>query len=371
MYRLYEKVPKSAENTYGIKMIEDQVNPFLNFPCLLCVIPNAIHIKNLNGAMNRAMNLLQISNGDAKYDLDISEAPCRLMSLAFGDLRENGRFEKQNEKKENTIEFVEKYLYPLIQKDNSRIDPIQAMRNMRNINFMSYCNGVNVIEDIEEILRNRMVELGYANEQINNILAQMCVCAISTDKLYGKEAATYISVRDINDKELANYSEGAKAQVRQDGGVGIYQINANEAMYLVDGNGQHSLDKYVQDDTSLSIGISSVLNKAIRNSLLNSQNQSEFKPITTDELLEDVKEVFKDAKQGETKSELLTKIKTKNLREMINEKEIGILKKISPENIKRYSSEIKIGKQEIDGVTQETRGIITQENTKANELTSK
>lgn len=117
--------------------------------------------------------------------------------------------------------------------------------------------------------------------------------------------------------------------------------------------------------------IASVLNKAIRNSFLNSQNQSEFKPITTDELLEDVKEVFKDAKQGETKSELLTKIKTKNFREMINEKEIGILKKISPENIKKYSSEIKIGKQEIDGVTQETRTIITQENTKANELTSK
>lgn len=317
MYRLYEKVSKSEKNTYGIEMIDDEVNPFLDSPCLLCIIPNAIHIKNLNGAMNRAMNLLQVSNSDGKYDLDISEFSCKIMSLAFGELRKNGcTFEKQNDKKENTVEFTEKYLYPLIQKDNSRIETIQAMKNMRNINFMSYCNGVNVIKDIEEILRNRMIELGYTNEQINDIVAQMCVCAISTDQLYGKEVATYISVRDINDEQLANYSERAKEQVRQDGGVGIYQINDNEVMYLVDGNGQHSLDKYVQDDTSLSIGIASVLNRAVRNSMLNSQNQSGFKPITTEELLEVVTEVFKDAKKGRTKAELLTKIRTSGLREI-------------------------------------------------------
>jgi len=274
VYRLYEKIPKSEKNIYGIEMIDDEVNPFLDSPCLLCIIPNAIHIKNLNGVMNRAMNLLQVSNGDGKYDLDISEFSCKVMSLAFGELMENGcTFESANDRIENTAEFTEKYLYPLIQKGNSRIDTIQAMRNMRNINFMSYCNGVNVIKDIEEILRNRMTELGYTIEQINEIIAQMCVCAISTDKLYGNEAATYISVRDINDKELANYSERAKEQVKQDGGIGIYQINDNEVMYLVDGNGKHSLDKYVQDDTSLSIGIASVLNRAVRNSMLNSQKR--------------------------------------------------------------------------------------------------
>ncbi len=317
MYKLYEKVPKSRENIYGIEMIHDEVNPFLQMPCLLCIIPNAIHIKNLNGAMNRALNLLQVSNSDGKYDLDISEFSCKVMSLAFGELTENGcTFKNANDRKENTVEFTRKYLYPLIQKDNSRIDTIQAMRNMRNINFMSYCNGVNVIKDIEEILRNRMIELGYTIEDISSIVAQMGVCAISTDKLYGNETATYISVRDINDKELANYSERAKEQVRQDGGIGIYQINDNEVMYLVDGNGQHSLDKYAQEDISLSVCIASVLNKAVRNSMINSQNQSVFKPITTGELLEDVTNVFKDVKKGRTKAELLTMIKNSGLKEI-------------------------------------------------------
>ena len=71
----------------------------------------------------------------------------------------------------------------------------------------------------------------------------------------------------------------------------------------------------------------------------------------------------------------MQKVPQKSFTEMYNEymeqNGAGHSKKISPEEIKEYSSKIEIGIQEINGVTQETRGIITQETIRTNNGVSK
>lgn len=62
---------------------------------------------------------------------------------------------------------------------------------------------------------------------------------------------------------------------------------------------------------------------------------------------------------------------TEMYNEYINQNGAGDPKKISPEKIKEYSSEIEIGIQDINGVTQETREIITQKTVKSSDQVSK
>ena len=60
MYKLYEKVPKTDENEYGIKIMEEDKNPFKEGPCLLSMIAVAIWEKDINGALNQAMEALRL-----------------------------------------------------------------------------------------------------------------------------------------------------------------------------------------------------------------------------------------------------------------------------------------------------------------------
>ena len=60
MYRLYEKVPKSDEYEFGLKLLEQSDNPFKDGPCLISMIAIAMWEKDINGALNQGMEALRL-----------------------------------------------------------------------------------------------------------------------------------------------------------------------------------------------------------------------------------------------------------------------------------------------------------------------
>ncbi len=281
MYKLYERVPKTKQYMYGSRLIDSDRNPFLDGPCLLCISAqhdNAMASKSNFGITKEGMKMARLRvRGQKNAGFSLKDFPVRFLSLEL---------DKKDEDKKMTSEeridaFVTQYLLPLIAKDGQRIDCIQAMKNMRNVNMMSYCDGTLLVQDIERNLINKMQDLEYTDEECKEIQSQMCMFPISTDRLTGTQKSTCISFKDINDTEVNDNVTLEERQKVSESTIGesIFEYSSNEMAYLFNGGGDHSLKRYTRVGIAMPVCLSSALSKALENSILNSSGET-FVPIT-------------------------------------------------------------------------------------------
>ena len=312
MYKLYEKVPKTDENEYGIKIMEEDKNPFKEGPCLLSMIAVAIWEKDINGALNQAMEALRLrTNHNENTGIGIEDFEGKILSLAYSEPLERitakGRkFNWGYTRTENLDdEFTRKYLFPLIEEEGKKIDILQAMKNMRNVNIMTYCGATQSALRMEECLVNRMKELGYSEEEISKIQSQMCIIGYATDAKmraefveHKKIKSTCLSFGDVNDGDVCA-PQGIKESAKKNN-----TIYYDEGYYFHYGNGEHGAKNYISINDSLSLGISSVLTRAISNSIENCRS-SEFKPLTQELLTQDIEKIIEGIRQGKKREELI------------------------------------------------------------------
>lgn len=279
MYKLYEKVPKSKENLYGQREIKESENPFLEGPCLLCISAGGISMnRNVFGTTKEGIKMARMRvRGQKNAGFDLKDFPVKFLSLKYDTIGE----EKNTTEKEKIDAFVNQYLQSLIANNGQKIDCIQAMKNMRNINIMSYCDGTKLVQNIEENLTEKMQKLGYTDEEIRNIQSQMCMFPIATYRLAGMQKSTCISFKDIHDTEVNDNVTKEENDLVEQSIIGedIFKYSENEMAYLFSGDGTHSLSKYTSDGIAMPVCLSSAISKALENSILNSSGK-DFVPIT-------------------------------------------------------------------------------------------
>ena len=135
--RIFEKVPHSEENVYGIHQIEEGDNPFAG-PCAVVFLAAegySSSIKPLNGAIKKTMEMSRLTtseNPNARYNIE--DFPVRFLGIHCASNK------KSNFK--NFNELASKYIEPLLTGENGRVPKEEAMRVMRNINLVSYCAGI-------------------------------------------------------------------------------------------------------------------------------------------------------------------------------------------------------------------------------------
>lgn len=269
MYKLYEAIPKSKDNLLGQREIEETENPFLDAPCFLSVSAGGIGIdKNVFGTTKRGMEMARMRiRGQRNAGFTLKDFPVKFLSIKLDTKSQDGKMTED----ERIDTFVTRYFLPLISSNGTRIDCLQAMKNMRNLNMMSYCDGTLVVQNIEKNLLNRMKELGYTNEECEKIQSQMCIFPISTNRLNGTQKSTCISFKDINDFEVSDNvtSEERKEVLESPIGEDFFEHSNNEISYLFSGNGEHDLKKYTHSGMAMSACLSSAISKALENSILN------------------------------------------------------------------------------------------------------
>ncbi len=156
MVHVFEKTCKTQDNKFGIREITDE-NPFKNGPCIITILALPIFLKNINGSLRQVAELVN-PNIDNHYD-----SSRRLFGLGFGDYSEQyGRFSRVSPTQEELEEFLSKYFFPLFVDNDRKVDVLQAMKNFRNITFLTYCNGAKVFTAIEERIKQKMKEIGYS-----------------------------------------------------------------------------------------------------------------------------------------------------------------------------------------------------------------
>lgn len=302
MYELYKRIRKSKEYPTGSKKIEEE-NPFLSGPCMLCIAAMDTQDKSVFGLSKEGMKMARLRvRGEANAKFDVREFPVSFLSMKLSKSEKN----IDNNKEDQIVEFADKYFTPLVSIDGKKIDCETAIRNMRNVNIMSYCDGTITAQKIEEFIVDKMQKIGYSEEEISKIQSQMCMIPVATSKLTGIQKSTCISFMDINDVEVNDNITQDERKLVDNSEIkeGLIKYSKNESAYLIEGSGIHSLKEYQTNGRAMPVCLSSVVSKALQNSIKNAKAEEHFNPLSMEELISEVPQILEQAKHGKNLQEL-------------------------------------------------------------------
>ena len=292
MIHLYEKVPKTEDCVYGIREITNE-NPFENGPCVVTLIAVADHLKEINGSLRLVANMVN-PNIDTTVDPDR-----RILGLGYGKYDEKDcTLSQRYPYSEDLEEFINKYITPLLTKNGKKIDVYEAMKKVRNITFLTYCNGDTNYLRIENKMREVLTEYGYTKEELDLIMCQICIATITSHnmKLHDNKMVMF-NFGDIYDK---NYEDSFDLRCKissnipfDDDGIKFVNYGSYISCYAK-GDDDHSLYKYMKYDKRFVSLISTVLNTSLDNAIVN-KDSDVIIPITYEKVgsaLEKVKQDF-------------------------------------------------------------------------------
>lgn len=82
MLELYKRVPKSEEYLYGSRKIQDEENPFLKGPCMLCISAQPKIAKSIFGLTKYGMAMARLrTRGNAGAKIDLENFPVSFLSI--------------------------------------------------------------------------------------------------------------------------------------------------------------------------------------------------------------------------------------------------------------------------------------------------
>ena len=254
---LYEKKPIEFMNEYGIEEITDE-NVFMKGPSVIVILAMTWFLSNVNGAMRLVADLAN-SNIDNTYNPNK-----RIFGIGFGNYAEEYEgFTTLTPEEDELEKFVAKYFLPLIISNGKRIELVDAMKNVRNINVITYCDGAKYYKAMENIFEKKMQELSYSSEEIKMVLSQICLAAVSGNSLKNEQAkATTMTFGDINDKYFDLPFKKSECTKN-------YELIGfeNQFAFIVNGNGEHDFTRYMKTDEIISKAIQSFINDALDSSI--------------------------------------------------------------------------------------------------------
>ena len=269
MYRLYQKVNKSDEHPYGMRKLEENENPFIQGPCLLSVLDVNKSDKDTNESINRILEFAKVRDylsHENKFDLD--KYPIRFLGVDYGDIEgQDGNVKIEVPYKEGTKEFVEKYLVPLVSEDGKRLVYLKAIKNLRNLNIVSYGKKADFSLELLEQLSYNMSNLKYNVDEIKNLLMQICVFPIETDiDNVKKFRSTTMGFLDCNDPVAISY----KDKFMKDRPEKVYAVDLiNSGVVQANGDGSHDFKTVYNQGRAFPAMISSAVIRALSNSMNN------------------------------------------------------------------------------------------------------
>lgn len=263
MIRLYEKTTKTIDNLYGIKEIQD--NPFLNNPCLLCLSSQDNYSKSVFGLIRAGMQAARLrTTVERASKYNSKNFPVKFLGVSF---------KRENLEEKSSIHIANKYLIPLVVENNHKIDLALAQKRMRNVNIISYCDGVNTFLEAEKILIKAMQNAQYSTEEINLILSQISLTALATLQSLKDTKATSISVIDVNDREIEN-DLTPKLRTNLQSSMMTYgfgNCSTTSSIFYYEGSGTHSIKELLKNENFAKVVISLAVTTALKNSIENQE----------------------------------------------------------------------------------------------------
>lgn len=258
MITLYKKIEKSKSNLRGIVELKKEDEPLLH-PTMICLSAQSSYPKSVFGIIREGMRAARLRTSQSiSGSYALSDFPINFVGLTY-DYQGDGFGDS----------LAQDYFLPLISKDGKRIDTKQAKKNMRNITFMTYCNGTLTYFDFENKLISMMQELGYSNAEIKSIIKELAVVSVLTMQDTSKCLATSFQLVDVNDPEI--YEEATPSLIdglaKQNTNHDFIQTGNNNGIYYFNGSGKHSIKAFFEDDYLPHAMISAIVSQCLTRSI--------------------------------------------------------------------------------------------------------
>ena len=232
MVTLYKRVEKTKSNLHGFITLDKNDNP-LKYPTMICLSAQASHPKSVFGIVREGMRAARLRTSQGKAgNYALNGFPINFVGITY-DYKDE----------EFGTALARNYFLPLISDNGQRIDTKQTKKNLRNITFMTYCDGVFVYTEFEEELRNLMKSLNYNDKEIKDIINELVVVEVLTMADTSQCLATRFQIVDINDQEI--FEEATPNLIdslnRQNTEHDFLQLSNNHGIYYFSGHGKHSI----------------------------------------------------------------------------------------------------------------------------------
>lgn len=236
-----QRVEKTEDNPFGFKIAkeipEDEI-------CVLFFGGNGTDSpKKANGYMSGIKELLESSGistpvniysvlynfgerEDKGYMFDDSRAR-KLLGFQMGRRRVKIDFEPGvDDVNPRYVQMIfEKIFLPRISKDGKKIDVESAKRNIRNINIVAHCHGGYTFIKLEEIMQEKMAELGYSKQDALDIQKQLLCIAYAPYCPLGVSKSTFVgfcSARDTDSKYFNLFGNIGRSIIQQESDEDIF-----------------------------------------------------------------------------------------------------------------------------------------------------
>lgn len=309
MIELYELKQKTCANPRGSSKVTFGANPFMQGPVLLCIGNDPSSRNDAKNTTRYFANVLRLRTPEAiNASISMEGFPVNLVSY---------NSVKPNDNKDQEVEaFVNQYLSPLVETNLFRKNSVEAMKNMRNVNIVTFGEGVYEANKIEEKLKERLQRVGYSQDEIGNILSQVFAVFIGAPRIRLDEQFTSVAFSELEDTEIDRsfenpaYFTAFRDQLKYNNlHEGFTGISPNFIEYSRYNEGaKHTLKDYYSKGKSFPAIISSVLYEGLNNSVRNRGATEALLPLTLEQVISDVGTYIGHAQQGLNIGSIMAKL---------------------------------------------------------------
>ena len=309
MIELYELKEKTCANPHGSNKITFGANPFMQGPVLLCIGNDPTSRNDAKNTTRYFANVLRLRTPEAiNASISMENFPINLVSY---------NSVKPNDNKDQEIEaFVTQYLSPLVETNLFRKSPMEAMKNIRNVNIVTFGKGVDEANKIEEKLKERLQRVGYTQDEIKDILSQVFAVFIGAPRIRLDEQFTSVAFSELEDSEIDRsfenpaYFTAFRDQLKYNNlHEGIRGFSPNFIEYSRWNEGaNHTLEDYYSKGKSFPAIISSVIYEGLNNSVRNRGASEALLPLTLEQVIADVGTYIGHAQQGLNIESIMAKL---------------------------------------------------------------
>ncbi len=227
-----ERIDKSQENEYGFKIVED-INPD-ETAVLFLGGSSTKSDSSANGYLSSVEELLKESQITQKvklyaaiYDFgdeldrdayfNDSMARSKLMEQYHHDVPIEHKFGQASE---DTLHpryveelFVRMFLPKICDENGQKLSLSEACRKVRKTTVITHCHGAYTFIKIEELMQNKMRELGYTSSEMAKIQHELLCIAHAPFAPLGVAKSTMISFGSADD-DMANHYNNFYTQIR-------------------------------------------------------------------------------------------------------------------------------------------------------------
>lgn len=267
MFKIYKKCEKSIDRPNGVMEIENLSE--YNNPFMLCMSSDETVDNSIFGVIKEGARAARVCTTDefaGGYKIDDMKVDFLGVKYFNEDVNNNS--------------LVDDFIYPYLKKGDIKV---QA----RKINFFTYCNATRIYVEIEKRLREKLINDGYDDKNIKEILSQISLISVASDVDIANIYASGVLFKDINDPYVYDYVSKTASKKMSVLGRNTYlgYLRANgPVLFAFNGTGEHSLKEYFKAGNLVKSSLCSVTSFLLDNSI-NNAKAHEFVPISTRMLL--------------------------------------------------------------------------------------